>query len=554
MELQDENVKFLKFKIEKLTSKVTQQELHFTEVNRSKIVQIDSLETKVQALEKEVKTHKEKAEEWKAQLGLSREEVERISLDKAELLLRFQDYRAKNAKNESELREQKCESEANARNTLEELKAHYESEIGRVQEGHDERLVEEKEACQRLTESLRIAKEWSGKQAEELEELRAKLAQVKTEYNDGLEDLRSQMEERDKDIAEKEIQKKDMRRIELVTQQGLETNIEKLKKTISGLKNKEDLSGKVSALESTIQDRENVIRKKNLEMARLMKDNKQLQQDWEKEKDNNAVQNIKLDEVQDNFNDVKKDLRAAQSELKETGDRLNKMLRENADLGETNSNLKHKVRRCEPDLIQEREKNRNLTTYVMRFKADLQACTDSISEPKIFVRKVLDVIRHHMDTESKVPMDGNTEMGLRQAIKVKDQLIESHIRCNQNSSRELKLCKKQLFQREVRSNQDQSSLIRQINDMTLELHHVKKQLTETTVLLKLARRTRLQKVSSWMNKNVLPTNKVSPIDVEEPPSCLPGDNTVHRRADNTSSSQPRPHPEDGIIHVKPFVE
>ncbi|KAA8578617.1 hypothetical protein FQN60_016844 [Etheostoma spectabile] len=104
----------------------------------------DSLQTKVKALETEVKTHKEKAEEWKAQLGLSREDVERISLDKAELLLRFHDHTAKTAQTESELRQQRCDSEANARNTVVDLKAHYQSEIGRMLEGHDKRLAEAK--------------------------------------------------------------------------------------------------------------------------------------------------------------------------------------------------------------------------------------------------------------------------------------------------------------------------------------------------------------------------------------------------------------------------
>ncbi|KAA8578374.1 hypothetical protein FQN60_006504, partial [Etheostoma spectabile] len=148
MELQDKNVKFLQFQIEQLTSKVTQQELAFTEENQAKIWKIDSLQTKVKALETELKTHKEEAEEWKAQLGLTRQELERISLDKAELRLRFHDHTAKNAQTESELRQQRCESEANARNTVAELKAHYESEIGRMLEGHGKRLAEEKEACQ----------------------------------------------------------------------------------------------------------------------------------------------------------------------------------------------------------------------------------------------------------------------------------------------------------------------------------------------------------------------------------------------------------------------
>ncbi|XP_032393449.1 filamin A-interacting protein 1-like [Etheostoma spectabile] len=411
---------------------------------------------------------------------------------------------------------------------FEELKAHYESEIGRMQEGHDERLAEEKAVCQQLKLKLRIAKEWSGRQAAELEELGAALPPVGTEDKDKLEDLRIQILEKDIFIDAEETRKENTRFNELVKQKELEKNIEKLKKTITGLKNKEDLSEKVSALESTIQDRENVIREKNLEMSRLIKDNKQLQQDWAKEKDNNAVL-VKLNEVKDNFHSVEEDLRAAQSEHKDARDR------ENADLGETNSNLKDKVRRCEPDLIQKREKIRDLTTDVMRFKANLQACMDSTSEPKTFVSKVLNVKRHHMDTESKVQMDGNNEMGLREATAAKDQLIDSYSRCHQNSSRVQGRCQEQIFQSEVRSNQDPSSLIRQIHNMTVELDHVKTQLTETTQLLELARKTPLQKVKMWINKNILPTNKVAPIDVEEPPSRLLGDNTVHRRADNTLS-------------------
>ena len=508
---------------------------------------------------KELKTHKDKAEEWKSQLRLSQDEVKNLSLDKAELMETFQGLRAKHTQTESELRQQKRDSETNVRNTIKELTANHESEISRMRAEHDGRLAEAKVTCQQQTEQLRIAEEQAEKQATELKELRATLPLVETEYKDRVEDLRKQLQERDKVIATENILKKDTRLNELVKQKELEMHIEKLKKTIHGLKNKEDLTEKVSALESTIQDRQNVIGKKNLEMSRLMKDNKQLQQDWAKEKDNNAVLLVKLNEVKDNLNGIEDDLRTTQWELKEAMEKLYKTLRENADLGDTISHLNYKVRKCEPDLIKEREKNRNLITYVMRFKADLQACMDFTSEPKTFVRKVFNVKRHYIDNNTNVQMDGNTETGLRKAIAAKDQLINSYRRCYRNSSRAQKRCQDLSFRREVRSNQDQSSLIRVINDMTVELHHLKAELKDTTLILEMAKRPRLQQVKSWIKRNVLQTLKVASNDAEEPPSRLPGDDTVssaHPCADDTtsSSSPPHPYPEGRIIHVKPFVE
>ena len=559
MALQDNNVKFLHFRIQELTSKVRKQELHFTKLSQTNFIQRDSLETKVKALVKELKTHKDKAEEWKSQLRLSQDEVKNLSLDKAELMETFQGLRAKHTQTESELRQQKRDSETNVRNTIKELTSNHESEILRMRAEHDGRLAEAKVTCQQQTEQLRIAEEQAEKQATELKELRATLPLVETEYKDRVEDLRKQLQERDKVIATENILKKDTRLNELVKQKELEMHIEKLKKTIHGLKNKEDLTEKVSALESTIQDRQNVIGKKNLEMSRLMKDNKQLQQDWAKEKDNNAVLLVKLNEVKDNLNGIEDDLRTTQWELKEAMEKLYKTLRENADLGDTISHLNYKVRKCEPDLIKEREKNRNLITYVMRFKADLQACMDFTSEPKTFVRKVFNVKRHYIDNNTNVQMDGNTETGLRKAIAAKDQLINSYRRCYRNSSRAQKRCQDLSFRREVRSNQDQSSLIRVINDMTVELHHLKAELKDTTLILEMAKRPRLQQVKSWIKRNVLQTLKVASNDAEEPPSRLPGDDTVssaHPCADDTtsSSSPPHPYPEGRIIHVKPFVE
>ncbi|XP_028456281.1 cilia- and flagella-associated protein 57-like [Perca flavescens] len=565
MALQDSNVKFLQFRIEELKSKVRKQELHFTKLSQTNFIQRDSLETKVKALVKELKTHKDKAEEWKSQLRLSQDEVKNLSLDKAELMETFQGLRAKHTQSESELRQQKRDSETNAKNTVKELTANHESEISRMRAEHDGRLAEVEATCQQQTEQLRIAEEQAEKQDAELKELRATLPRVETEYKDRVEDLRKQLQERDKVIATENILKKDTRLNELVKQKELEMHIEKLKKTIRGLKNKEDLSEKVSALESTIQDRQNVIGKKNLEMSRLMKDNKQLQQDWAKEKDNNAVLLVKLNEVKDNLNGIEDDLRTTQWELKEAMEKLYKTLRENADLGETISHLNYKVRKCEPDLIKEREKNRNLLTYVMRFKADLQACMDFTSEPKTFVHKVFDVKRHYIDNNTNVQMDGNTETGLRKAIAAKDQLINSCRRCYQNSSRAQETLPRFVFSERVRSNQDQSSLIRVINDMTVELHHLKAELKDTTLILEMAKRPRLQQVKSWIKRNVLQTLKVASNDAEEPPSRLPGDDTAPSArpcADDTTSSSsppspsspPHPYTEDGIIHVKPFVE
>ncbi|KAF1388998.1 hypothetical protein PFLUV_G00068860 [Perca fluviatilis] len=114
------NVKLLQFRIDQLEFKVKKQKLSHNNITRSKLLQIDSLQTKVTALVEEVKAHKETVKELKTKLQFSQDELDTI-------------------------KHQTCDSETNARKVVEPLKEYLDSAVSRLQADLEKRQAEEKD-------------------------------------------------------------------------------------------------------------------------------------------------------------------------------------------------------------------------------------------------------------------------------------------------------------------------------------------------------------------------------------------------------------------------
>lgn len=559
------SVALLEWKIKQFNELLEKHKAGYNNNIKSKIIQIDALQTKVQALKAELKTRKEKEEEQKTKFQLSQEEIKTAVLEKAVWIQKWEESVKKQSKTQLALAQQKHDSEETCKKTVAELEEKHKSDISRMQADHDTRLAEEQVMRQQQTERLTFVEELAKTQAAELEELRSKLPLVENEAKRVVENLRKLLQERDNVIAEENQTKEAMRVGNFIKGKELEMKNEKLNKMIKALKNREDLTGTVSALEETVKDKQSQIGKKNLEMAVLMKEKKQVQEEWAKVKDNNAVLNVKLNDVKDNLKGVEDDLRKIESELEETRQKLNKTVREKNDLSETVTHLKFRVTACEPELRKEKDKNRQLNTHLRRFKEDLGTCMDYTSDPKTFTRKIVDVKRRYVDNDTKVHMDENTETALRYANAVKDQMISSYQRCALNSSKMQRREKKESLKRAARSDQDQSHLVQLNNKMKMEMRTLKAELSETKLqrkmevhrldaelnetkrLLLKATKQPMQKGKSWMNTNVPKNTTVVPEDIAS---------SVRACVDDTIPSSLQPHPRSNdnvIVHVIPCV-
>ncbi|XP_035851812.1 227 kDa spindle- and centromere-associated protein-like [Sander lucioperca] len=475
--------------------KVQKQKFNHNKIARSNVSQME-----VMALAKKVKTDQEEVKELKTQLQLSQDEtfsVESFTCTQAnflELVQRFREY-------------------------------------------EDKKMAEEKA---KHREELLIVEEQKEKLAAELEELRATLPRMDMENKKVVENLKKQLGERDNLIATENKIKDETQMEELMERKELEMIIEKLKKK------KKDLTGKVSALENAVKDKQNVIENRNLEISCLVRDNKQLQQDGAKEKENNAVLRDEVNGLKGILKSVKEDL-TTQAELKKTRKELKKANRENANLDATVTHLKH----CDADLINEIEKN--MSSYITQFKTDLQECIDYTSDPTECVQNIIEVKRRYIDNDTQVQMDENTEAYLIKAVPDSDVTI-SHYR------KRLEALKHYQELNFKRREQEHRALTYIINKKTMEQHNITKELKETKRLLEKAKKPPLQKIMSWINKKVLRKNiNVEPSSLltgDSQPPVLPDDrivSSVHSCADTTISSSTQTHQYmDGVIHVRPY--
>lgn len=557
-------VALLEWKAKQFNELLEKHKTGYNDNIKSKIIQIDALQAKVRALKAELKTRKEREEEQKTKFHLRQEERKSAVLENAVWIQKWEESVKKLSKTQLALARQKHDSEETCKKTVAELEEKHKSDISRMQADHDTRLAKERAARQQQTERQTLVEELAKTQAAELEELRAKQPLVEDEAKREVENLRKVLQERDRVIA-KENQTKEATRVgKFIKCKELEMTNETLNRTIKALENRKDLTGTVSALEETVKDKQSQIGKKNLELAVLMKEKKRALEEWAKEKDNNAVLSVSLNEAKDSLKGAEDELRKTQSELGEARRKLNKTARDKNDLSETVTRLRFRARAREPDLRKERDRNRQLNTHLRRFKEALAACTAYASDPKTFARKVVDVKRRYVDDDdddANVQMDENTETALRYANAVKDRMISSYERCALISSEVQRRDKKESLKRTARSDRDQSHLVQLNNKMKMEMHALKAEISEA----KLQRKMEVHRLEAELHetKRLLlkaakqPTRKGKPsANVPRNAAAVPEEaaSSVRPRAADAMPTRPRPRSNDNVVvHVIPCV-
>ncbi|XP_045897380.1 golgin subfamily A member 6-like protein 22 [Micropterus dolomieu] len=505
--MEKDSPRYLQWKLSRLQEKYrNEREFWSTDcIKHSKDVKI--WEDTIQALQLELAAIKERESQLINQLKTSADNNEKLVLEKAILEDSFQIKENKSYAIEARLELQLQNNKEDYEKTLAELKHEHEQNKTVMKADFEHRLQQVQEETDTRFKELEQVHQC------EVKKLNTQYHEMEEKHKMVVENLRNLLSEKEeeqrKHYEEEEIRKEETRCQNVRLRKSLELKVEALKRRITDLKYKEDLTPKVLALENTVKEKNKVIGNKNKEIAALKKDRREVQEHWAREQDNSAVLLVKYNEVKDNYQTLEDDKKQQQAKLQTTTEDLNKAHREIANLTETIDRLKYKVKTSKL-----RAEVSNLETYQQRFKADLLSCMSVITEPQKLKRRIINLKKRYIDNDMQVGMDEETESA---------------------------------YQRQA--------TIKLLNEKIVEVHNLKKLVTEKDRLLEKATKPAHERVKSWITKKVLRIPQDVTKCAEETPTLVPDDWQPPGLPNENITSPVQSCTDDhGIIHVIPFVD
>ncbi|KAJ4918144.1 hypothetical protein JOQ06_000077 [Pogonophryne albipinna] len=282
--------------------------------------------------------------------------------------------------------------------------------------------------------------------------------------------------------------------------------VKSLRKEIVRLEAKPDLTNDLAKSHEQCEDHKMIIKRKNMEIFHLKKNDKLLVEDLTNEKDQNLITNIKLDKEKEKYRTLDQNLRIAETEHRKNGAMMNQSMNENKVLKRKVLDLHCQLRGCEQLLIKERTKNKNMETYIMRCKEDIQAVAD-ITDPKKLIIAVGRLKAQHVDGDDRVPMEENTRTGLRHIINVLKCKVKRSAKVHTADAKQMERIKEEVNcvnQRKMDSCVERTNII---NELTRENWELKEKLKITEKLLERATDTTPKRVDSRLDEKYLRKTK-----------------------------------------------
>lgn len=481
------------------------------------------------------KQHEERKEQWQKIIKSSKTKTEcleeQVDILKRELRLNICDN-SKHAKVKEILRkklaayEKRCQisdqTNVELADQLKALKKHMKEEVERLKAldrtAELERALERALALEKQ-EKERIIKGLEEKHKIELETLTKQIRDMEVDHATVVENLEKVITEKE-GIIEEDRRTRDGARFENVLKcKSWELKNIELNKIITALNRRKDLAPKVAELEDIIKDKEKAIRSKIAEIAIIKEEKKKVHNRLGKEKETSTTLRIKLKCAQDNLKSQRDEKREQYGKLKKTSEDLTKANRANSNQADIIARLKCKIRTNEPDLNNLRAKVRQLETYQVRFKGDLEGCMSVISDPQKLKREVIKLRKRYIENNERVQMDTKTEAAYEYRAACLGKQMTSCVRIQKVQSNTLKNMQNHLDTHYSNLNDVRCRYIQTLNEKVVEVDKLKRELKETRKGTKPVQ----QRVASWMNKKILRTTQVVPQVIVEKPSLCPDD-------------------------------
>ncbi|KAI4787626.1 hypothetical protein KUCAC02_036341 [Chaenocephalus aceratus] len=279
--------------------------------------------------------------------------------------------------------------------------------------------------------------------------------------------------------------------------------VERLRKEVVRLDTgRPDLTNDLAKSRTHCENLKMIIKRKNMEIFNLKKDEKLLVEDLSNEKDRNLITNLKLNKEKEDYRILDQNFRIAEIEHRKTRARLNQSMNENKVLKGKILDLHSQLRGCEPLLIKERAKTQHMANCILRCQEDIQAVAD-ITKPKKLISAVARLKAKHVDGNDRVPMEEHTRTGYRRLVDGLRRKVTFMTKVHTADAKLVECIKEEVDcfnQRKMDLCVEKTNII---NESTREIFELKYKLRTTENLLERATDTTPKRVDSWLDEKYL---------------------------------------------------
>ncbi|KAK5932997.1 hypothetical protein CgunFtcFv8_004658 [Champsocephalus gunnari] len=284
--------------------------------------------------------------------------------------------------------------------------------------------------------------------------------------------------------------------------------VERLRKEVERLHARPDLTNDLAKSHAHCENLKMIIKRKNMEIFNLKKDEKLLVEDLSNEKDRNLITNLKLNKEKENSRILDQDFKTAEIEHRKTRARLTQSMNENQVLKGKVLDLYSQLRGCEPLLIKERAKTQHMANSIKRCQEDIQAVAE-ITKHKKLIFAVARLKAKHVDGVERVPMEEHTMTGYRLMV---DGLMRKVRRMTKVHAADAKLVERTKEEVDCFNQRKMDLCVERtniVNESTREIMELKYKLRTTENLLERATDTTPKRVDSWLDEKYLRKTKTA---------------------------------------------
>ncbi|MCI4395775.1 hypothetical protein PGIGA_G00195880 [Pangasianodon gigas] len=287
-------------------------------------------------------------------------------------------------------------------------------EMQKVMKENDE--AELNETCLKYIQELQVEKETNSNLKYEMKLLEKQFWKIKGEIQDQSLEISMLKEE----VQRLHDQHRKAKKVKDLTQkkevQGLQDQRKKVKKVKNLMKEKEDQSKTIHDQEIHLQDIVEMHEKsKKQNEEDLISINKQLDELTEgRKRPMRQTDETEIEQLQTKIQEKKQIFKKLEAEVEEI----------NIKNKETVYDLKQKLKMTEEELCTERQRVRNMKTFVERMKADIQNCSSFIQQPKMLKENFIKLHKSYIQ-------EADVRVGVKAGVVQEQTRKKEHLQRNQ---------------------------------------------------------------------------------------------------------------------------
>lgn len=513
MESKENKTKYLEWKISRNEERYKAEREAWIEQSFKFTRTEDLLRKKNRALQAEVQDGKEKEKELTLIIKHLQTERDKKDQEIADLEKHIKISEEQRTETHAELSEQSHEFELHKeshKNELTELNKKHE-EITSGMKADFDNLQHVAQQHEKRAENLQQAVQKLDQEYQELKQRHTILVNQIQNFLQSEEEERKQQMERDLRV------KLDIVSDFKIRESYYESRVRRLQKKIADMDHLKNFPPLVDKLNATIDGKCKVIKNKNLEIAALKKEKKDVTENWQTEQNTTALLEIQLQLANEKAKHRHEKKLQEEYLFKDTIAELHKLRQENRDLTEKLNNSKLKVKGSESNSEHLKKQIRQLQNHQKHFLEDLQTCISVINEPKQLKQRVIELKKRHIENNKTVQAEENTEEMYKFQIDCLEKRLQHAASIEQTKTNHIKSLEDRLSEANMIIIQKETKYTSLLNDKILKVHGLQKQLRHTTHQLQRATKSVPNEMQSWISEKVLGKQQVSPEPAEDQP-------------------------------------